>query len=96
MKISVGFGAYSLISCFLKESSDDTAMMGGRYASILYRYMAIFSVNDRNKIKKGSVPETLVAAWLDKRTISLADNVVVDTKAHGEYFTENFGLSRDT
>ena len=51
-------------------------------------------VNDRKKIKKGSVPASM-AAWLDKKAMSMADSVVVDTKAHGEYFIQNFGLERD-
>lgn len=48
-------------------------------------------VNDRKKIKKGG----LVAGfchWMDSYTIKKADFVISDTKAHCDYFKQEFGL----
>lgn len=92
-EIFVGF-APQLIIPFFEGKFRRYRNDGGKVTIDFFISVYDTLVNDRKKIKKGSVPAS-VAAWLDKRTISLADNVVVDTKAHGEYFTENFGLSRD-
>ena len=49
---------------------------------------------DRKKWKDGSFFAKLF--WkLDKNTIQKADVVIADTKAHGEYFVKEFGLSEE-
>ncbi len=48
-------------------------------------------VFDRKKFKPKSVAAKLVKR-LDTKTIQKADKVISDTKAHGEYFTKEFGL----
>ncbi len=51
-------------------------------------------VFDRKKFKQGSLAAKLLK-WLDTVAIHPADTVIVDTKAHGEYFVEEFGASHD-
>lgn len=46
---------------------------------------------DRKKVKPDSLPAKILK-WFDCKTIQKADQVIVDTKAHGDYFTEEFGL----
>ena len=46
-------------------------------------------IEDRRVINKKSILSPLLL-WLDRLTISLADHVLVDTKAHGEYFKNKF------
>ncbi len=48
-------------------------------------------VNDRKKIKAGTLAAKFTA-WLDRKTIMYADRVIVDTKADGRYFVEEFGM----
>lgn len=48
-------------------------------------------VDDRKKIKGKSLPGRFVHC-LDKNTIKAADWIICDTKAHGKYFAEEFGL----
>lgn len=45
---------------------------------------------DRKKFKDGSLPARLFK-WLDKKTLSLADEIVSDTNAHGAYFVKALG-----
>jgi glycosyltransferase involved in cell wall biosynthesis len=51
-------------------------------------------VFDRRKFKKGSIAARILK-WLDTVTIKAADRVISDTKAHGQYFIEEFGLQKD-
>lgn len=51
-------------------------------------------VFDRKKFKEKSV-FARVLKWLDTITIQSADCVISDTKAHGRYFVEEFGLQED-
>lgn len=46
-------------------------------------------VCDRKKIKKNSAAAK-VLHWIDKRTLSLADCYIADTKAHQDYFVNEF------
>ncbi len=48
-------------------------------------------VNDRKRIKKNSLFAKLLMN-LDKKTIKAADHVVVDTRSHGDFFREVFGM----
>ena len=51
-------------------------------------------VFDRKKFKEQSLVARILK-WIDTVTIQQADCVIADTKAHGEYFMEEFGLSKD-
>ena len=47
-------------------------------------------VNDRKKIRKGSLPAKWIH-WLDAVTLRRADGIVADTRSHGRYFVSEFG-----
>jgi hypothetical protein len=49
---------------------------------------------DRKWFKPNSVGGRL-AYWLDRYTCLLADKVLLDTKAHADYFVETFDLPRE-
>ncbi len=51
-------------------------------------------VFDRAKFKDGSIPARF-CKWLDTACIRRADAVICDTNAHGDYFAEEFGVSRE-
>lgn len=51
-------------------------------------------VNDRKKIRPNSVIAKIMHK-IDKMTIQRADYVVADTKAHKQYFVEEFGVEAD-
>ena len=51
-------------------------------------------VDDRKKFSAGSLPAKCMH-WLDWRTLSYAKYIITDTKAHGEYFSKEFGINRD-
>ena len=51
-------------------------------------------VRDRKKFKDGSFPSRL-AKWLDRRTLSLAQEIVTDTRAHGTYFVNELGADAE-
>lgn len=51
-------------------------------------------VNDRKKIKAGGLMAKF-CHWLDKKTISMANTIITDTKAHAEYFHSEFGGEKD-
>ncbi len=46
---------------------------------------------DRKKVKPDSLPAKILK-WFDCKTIQKADQVIADTKAHRDYFVEEFGL----
>lgn len=48
-------------------------------------------VCDRKKFRNNGICAKLLH-WLDSVTIQVADFVIADTKAHGRYFVEEFGL----
>lgn len=48
-------------------------------------------VFDRKRFQQGSLAGKLLK-WLDCKTIQGADKVISDTKEHGKYFVEEFGL----
>jgi glycosyltransferase involved in cell wall biosynthesis len=47
---------------------------------------------DRGKFKDRSLPARFVK-WLDRKTLSLADEIISDTNAHGAYFAEELGAA---
>ena len=49
---------------------------------------------DRKKFNEDSYIAKILYN-LDKKTINYADKVICDTKAHGEFFCEEFGLEKD-
>lgn len=49
---------------------------------------------DRKKFKQQSFIARILK-WIDTVTIQAANRVIVDTKAHGEYFMEEFSLDAD-
>ena len=51
-------------------------------------------VNDRKTCKSGSIPARLLR-YLDRRTVDIADYIICDTKAHGEYFCAEFGAGKE-
>jgi len=51
-------------------------------------------VFDRKKFKKNSFAGKF-CRWIDIHCIKKADMVICDTNAHGDYFSEEFGVSRD-
>lgn len=51
-------------------------------------------VFDRKKFKEQGIVARLLK-WIDTITIQAADIVISDTRAHGNYFIEEFGLSPD-
>lgn len=50
-------------------------------------------VNDRKKFKKGSIFAKL-CKWIDKKCINCGENIISDTKAHGDYFSKEFEVDR--
>ena len=50
-------------------------------------------VCDRKKLRPGSLGAKF-CHWIDTRTLKLADHVVSDTNAHGDYFSAEFGKAR--
>ena len=56
-------------------------------------FISIFDtlVDDRKKVKSSSLIGRFLH-WFDERTIKPADFVVADTKAHGQYFADEFGV----
>lgn len=50
-------------------------------------------VFDRKKIRENSFIAKIIKG-IDKYTLISADEVITDTKAHGEYFIDEFGLNR--
>ncbi|MCD8338569.1 MAG: glycosyltransferase [Lachnospiraceae bacterium] len=50
-------------------------------------------VCDRRKIREGGLL-ACICRWLDKRTLFYADASICDTNAHGDYFSSEFGVSR--
>lgn len=51
-------------------------------------------VCDRKKVKDGSFPARIMH-WIDQKTISCADKIITDTKAHANYFADEFGADKD-
>lgn len=51
-------------------------------------------VDDREKVKKGTSRAKLLKR-IDESTLRAADYVITDTRAHGEYFSSEFGVKAD-
>lgn len=51
-------------------------------------------VNDRKKIKEGTIGSK-IAHGIDSYTLQKADHVIVDTKEHGKYFSDEFECSSE-
>ena len=51
-------------------------------------------VCDRKKLKENRLFARLVK-WLDQKTLSLADEIITDTKAHGAYFVDELGAEEE-
>lgn len=51
-------------------------------------------VDDRKKISKDSLIAKAVH-WIDQRTIGVVDWVVSDTRSHGQFFSEEFKVSKE-
>ena len=51
-------------------------------------------VDDRRSFAEGSLMSRFLK-WLDRRTCSIADLILLDTNAHIDYFVDTFGLPRD-
>jgi glycosyltransferase involved in cell wall biosynthesis len=51
-------------------------------------------VNDRKKIKSGSILSKLLL-WLDKKTLTQADVIITDTIAHSHYFIKELGADKN-
>ena len=51
-------------------------------------------VNDRKLVKPGSLPASLIRR-LDVSSLKHADRIIADTRAHGAYFCQEFGVSPD-
>ena len=51
-------------------------------------------VNDRKKCRPGSMCARMLE-YLDRRTVNIAEYVVCDTKAHGNYFRKAFGVKEE-
>ncbi len=49
-------------------------------------------VDDRKKVKDNTVLSNIIK-WIDKNTLNNADKIIVDTKAHGEYFCTILGAN---
>ena len=51
-------------------------------------------MDDRKVVKEKSILSNIVK-YLDKSTICAADHIIVDTKAHGYYFSKEFGIAEE-
>ena len=63
---------------------------------ILDAFISLFDtiVKDRGLIKSGTLKANLLW-WLDKTACSLADLALLDTRAHIDYFAQEFGLPKN-
>lgn len=51
-------------------------------------------VNDRKVCRPDSIPGRILG-YLDKKTVSMADYIICDTKAHGEYFHDELDAQEE-
>ena len=65
--------------------------IGGKSVSIDF-FISMYDtfVCDRKRIRETSVTAKILH-WIDRKTLSLADYYISDTKAHKDYFVEEFG-----
>lgn len=88
-EIFVGFAPQLVIPLFAGKFRRYKAS-GGKVTIDFFISVYDTLVNDRKKIRQGTVAARL-AKWLDKKAILMADRIIVDTKAHGQYFVQEFG-----
>lgn len=91
-EIFVGFAPQLIIPVFYNKFK--AYKKTGKKLSIDF-FISVYDtfVCDRKKFKKGS----LLARYsmhVDKKSLVLADEIIVDTKAHGEYFVKEFNADR--
>lgn len=85
--VFIGFAPQLILPLFSYKLKKKTIIMD--FFISVYDTM----VFDRKKFKEGSVFAKL-CKWLDKKCIHLADSVISDTSAHGDYFSEEFEFER--
>lgn len=86
--VFVGFAPQLILPLFSFKLRKKTVVMD--FFISVYDTM----VFDRKKFKDGSFCAKL-CKWLDTKCIRCADAVISDTKAHGDYFSSEFGVPRD-
>lgn len=92
-EIFVGFAPQLVIPLFAGRFKRYRAA-GGRVTIDFFISVYDTLVNDRKKIKDGTAAARFIR-WLDRRALFMADSIIVDTKAHGRYFAEEFGACAD-
>lgn len=92
-EIFVGFAPQLVIPLFAGRFKRYRAA-GGRVTIDFFISVYDTLVNDRKKIKDGTAAARFTR-WLDRKALFMADSIIVDTKAHGRYFTEEFGARAD-
>lgn len=92
-EVFIGF-APQLVIPFLYGKFRRYHKSGGRLTIDFFISVYDTLVSDRKRFREGTVPAKLTAR-LDRRTLSLADKIIVDTKAHGQYFSYAFGAPQD-
>lgn len=89
-EVFVGFAPQLVIPLFCQKFRR-YRKSGGKVTIDFFISVYDTLVNDRKKIKPGTVAAKFTA-WLDRKTITFADRIIVDTKADGRYFAEEFGM----
>lgn len=92
-EIFVGFAPQLVIPLFAGRFKRYKAA-GGRVTIDFFISVYDTFVNDRKKIKDRTAAARFTR-WLDRKALFMADSIIVDTKAHGRYFTEEFGACAD-
>lgn len=92
-EIFIGF-APQLVILFFAGRLRRYKAKGGKLTIDFFISVYDTLVNDRKRIKEGGAAARFVMR-LDKKTIDIADRVIVDTRAHGKYFINEFGLSSE-
>lgn len=88
-EVFVGFAPQLVIPLF-KGKFNRYKKNGGRLKIDFFISVYDTLVCDRKKFSKGSLAARLIHN-LDEKTIRFADKIIVDTKAHGKYFVDEFG-----
>ncbi len=86
--VFVGFAPQLILPVFKWKVKKKTIVMD--FFISVYDTM----VFDRKKFKKNSFLGRF-SKWIDTQCIKCADMIISDTKAHGNYFSEEFGVSRE-
>lgn len=88
-EIFVGFAPQLVIPLFSGKFKR-FRKRGGRLSIDFFISVYDTFVCDRKRFPKGSLPAG-ISRYVDKKSIAAADRIIVDTKAHGRYFCEEFG-----